>query len=46
MKAFEKQRARQQVKEASPEYKVQKTKAIKSKPIKSKRNQIERLKRP
>lgn len=41
MKAFEKQRARQQVKEASSEYKVQKTKlnkssAIKSKPIKSK----------
>ena len=35
IKAFEKQRARQQVKEASPEYKVQKTKAIKSKPIKS-----------
>ena len=36
MKAFEKQRARQQVKEASPEYKVQKIKAMKSKPIKVK----------
>ena len=34
-KAFEKQRARQQIKEASPEYKVKKIKAIKSKPIKS-----------
>ena len=36
IKAFEKKRARQQVKEASPEYKVQKIKTIKSKPIKSK----------
>lgn len=36
MKAFEKQRVRQQVKEASPEYKVNKIKTIKSKPIKSK----------
>jgi len=35
IKLFDKQRARQQIKEASPEYKVQKTKAIKSKPIKS-----------
>ena len=36
IKAFEKQRARQQIKETSPEYKVQKLKAIKSKPIKLK----------
>jgi len=35
MKTFEKQRERQKVKEASPEYKVQKIKEIKSKPIKS-----------
>lgn len=36
IKSFEKQRARQQVKEDSPEYKVEKIKAIKSKPVKSK----------